>query len=69
MKLTDYIELEECSGRQIRKKKKGTITATLQPILNRLGIESDNWLFLCEPFEMPFKSVVGSAISIQRVCF
>jgi len=47
MKLMDYIELVEWSGRQIQNKKKGAIAATLPPILNRLGIESDNWLFLC----------------------
>jgi len=68
MKLTDYIELVEWSGCQIRNMKKGAIASTLPPILNRLGIESDNWLFLCEHFEMPFKNIVGSAISIQRVC-
>ena len=68
MKLTDYIELVEWTGRQIRNKEKGAIAATLPPILSRLGIESDNWVFLCEHFEMPFKSVVGSALSMKRVC-
>jgi hypothetical protein len=68
MKLTDYIELVEWSGRQIHNKKKGAISSTLPPILNRLGIESDNWLFLREHFEQSFKNVLSSALSIQRVC-
>jgi len=68
MKLTDYIELVEWSGPQIRNKKKGSITSSLPPILNRLGIESDNWLFLCEYFELLFKNIVGSVLSVQRVC-
>jgi len=68
MKLTDYIELVEWSGRQIRNKKKGAIASSQPPNLNRLGMESDNWLFLCQHFEMPFKKLVGSTITIQRVC-
>jgi len=68
MKLTDYIELVEWSGRQISNKKKGCIVSSLPPILNRLGIETDNWLFLCEHFEVPFKNVVGSVLSVERVC-
>ncbi|MFV1985594.1 MAG: transposase, partial [Thiohalomonadales bacterium] len=68
LKLTDYIELVEWSARQIRHKKKSAIASTLPPILNQLGMESDNWLFLCEHFELPFKSIVGSALSVKRVC-
>jgi len=36
--------------------------------LNRLGVETDNCLLLCEHFEVPFKSVIGSVLSVERVC-
>ncbi len=67
MKLTDYIDLVEWSAHQILNKQKN-ITSSQPPILNQLGIESNNWLFLCENFEIPFKYLVGSAISLQQVC-
>jgi REP element-mobilizing transposase RayT len=44
--LRDYLALVDWSGRLIRKDKRGAIDATLPPILNRLGIESDSWELL-----------------------
>jgi REP element-mobilizing transposase RayT len=42
----DYLALVDWTGRLIRKDKRSAIDATLPPILNRLGIESDSWELL-----------------------
>ncbi|VAW65768.1 hypothetical protein MNBD_GAMMA10-3094 [hydrothermal vent metagenome] len=41
--LSEYIELVDLTGRQLREGGKGSIDATELPILQRLGIENDNW--------------------------
>jgi REP element-mobilizing transposase RayT len=66
--LTDYIELVDWTGRIIREDKKGSIPKQLPPVLARLGIEVDNWIYLTEHFESPFKSLVGTALSMRRAC-
>jgi hypothetical protein len=66
--LTDYIELVDWTGRIIREDKKGSIPNQLPPVLARLGIEVDNWIYLAEHFESPFKSLVGTALSMRHAC-
>ena len=66
--LTDYIELVDWTGRIIRDDKKGSIPEYLPPVLTRLGIEAENWVYLTQYFESPFKSLVGSALSMRRAC-
>ncbi len=68
IRLTDYIELVEWSARQIVNEKIHSNKLHLPQILNRLEIKSDNWLFLCKNFEIPFKNVVGTTISIKQLC-
>ncbi|VAW93159.1 Mobile element protein [hydrothermal vent metagenome] len=67
-KLTDYIELVDWTGHILRKGKCGNISNTLPPVLERLGIEADNWLYLSKHFERPFKNLVGTALSMKRSC-
>jgi REP element-mobilizing transposase RayT len=59
-KLTDYLELVELTGRVIREDKRGYIENNLPPILQRLGIESEQWLKMTTSFEISFKSLVGN---------
>jgi len=42
--LKDYIELVDWAGRQIREDKKGYITSTVPPILERIGIDSSAFI-------------------------
>lgn len=42
----DYLQLIDWSGRVIRKDKRGSIDASLPPILTRVGIDSDEWELL-----------------------
>jgi len=67
-RLTDYIELVDWTGRIIRDDKKGAIPNTLPPALVRLGLEPENWIYLSQHFESPFKSLVGTAISMKQAC-
>ena len=66
--LIDYIELVDWTGRLIREDKRGAISATAPPILQRLDISSIHWLELTTNFEKRFKGIAGSAQSIKALC-
>ena len=67
-KLTDYIELVEWTGKQIRDDKRGFIDSKLPPILQRLNIENENWLYLTQHFESKLKGLVGSVFKVKQAC-
>jgi len=67
-RLSDYLELVDWSGRILRENKRGTITATLPPILNRLNIDPKHWLYNCQHFESRFKGLVGSSYALKQAC-
>jgi REP element-mobilizing transposase RayT len=68
MNLSDYIELIDWSGRQIRPDKRGSISDNAPPILARLGIEQGNWLQNCQKLEIDFRQVVGPVAAIEKFC-
>ena len=59
-RLQDYLELLDWTGRQLRKGKRGTIEQALPPILDRLNIAPDKWLYSSTHFEHSFKGFVGT---------
>jgi REP element-mobilizing transposase RayT len=65
-KLTDYLELLDWTGRIIRDDKRGTISKTLPPILQRLDINADNWIELTQTIESNFKGFVGKPESLSH---
>ncbi|MCZ2721353.1 transposase [Marinomonas sp. 15G1-11] len=65
-KLTDYLQLVDMTGRIARQDKRGSIDLSLSPILQRLGISSENWLTIAIQFEQNTHGVVGQEQSIQR---
>ena len=67
-KLTDYIELVELTGRIMREDKRGYITNSIPPILNRLNIEPEHWQYLTQNFESKLKGLVGSVHKIKQAC-
>ena len=67
-KLTDYIELVEWTGKQMRSDKRGAIDKNLPPILERLHFESENWFYLTSHFESKLKGLVGSLIELKQAC-
>ena len=68
LKLEDYIQLVELTGRCIHQNKRGFIDNALPPILSRLNITPENWLKLATKFEYYFKGAVGSPNSISKFC-
>ncbi len=68
MHLTDYIELVDWTGRQIRPDKRGAVSETAPPILARLGIEQGNWLQNCQKLEDDFRQVIGPVAAIDKFC-
>jgi hypothetical protein len=64
--LIDYCELVDCTGRCIREDKAGYIAHHNSPILERLGLNSEQWLTLTTEFEQQFHTAVGSEHMLQQ---
>jgi hypothetical protein len=64
--LIDYCELVDCTGRCIREDKAGHIDPAQSPILERLGINSEQWLTLTTEFEKHFSNAVGNEHMLQQ---
>ncbi len=58
--LRDYCELVDTTGRCIRDDKAGHIDNTRSPILERLGLDSAQWLTLTTEFEKHFCYAAGA---------
>ena len=67
-RLSDYLELVDWTGRQLREGKRGAIQSDVPPILERLHIEPQYWLFLATQFESRFKGLVGTAYILKAAC-
>ena len=67
-RLTDYLELVDWTGRQIREDKRGSIDGDLPCILTRLDIDEEHWLYMTQNFESSFKTLVGAVHSLRKVC-
>lgn len=66
--LTEYIKLVDETGRIIRDDKRGFINKNTPPILKRLNIEEENWLYLTKNFESKLKGLVGSVTKLKQAC-
>jgi hypothetical protein len=64
--LIDYCELVNCTGRCIREDKAGYIEQHQSPILERLGLDTEQWLTLTTEFEQHFSTAVGSEHMLQQ---
>ena len=66
--LIDYLQLVDWTGRQIREDKIGAVSAQAEPILTRLSISPEHWVYLCRHFESRFKGLVGCVHSLEEAC-
>ena len=66
--LNDYLELVDWTGRQIREDKRGYIDSDTPPILQRLGLDVEHWLYLSQHFQGSFKSLVGPVRALRAAC-
>lgn len=65
-RLIDYLNLVDWTGRSIRQDKHGHIVGSIPPILDRLDIETKNWLYLATKFESRFKNLVGGVYALKK---
>jgi hypothetical protein len=59
--LTDYLTLVDWTGRIVRDDKRGALSHTLSPILDRLCLDQQEWLTLSQGFEKSYKTFAGSS--------
>ena len=67
-RLDDYLDVVDWTGRIMRDDKRGAIPDDLPPILERLNIAPQQWLYLTQHFESPFKGLVGSVYKLKQAC-
>ena len=63
--LSDYLELVDITGRLVHPNKSGRIDINSNPILTRLGLDSDTWQTLSLSFESTFNVAAGSTEALQ----
>ncbi len=64
----DYVALVDWTGRQLRHDKRGHFPLSLPPILDRLGVEPDQWTLEMRLYGRWYYRAVGSAAALQRYC-
>jgi REP element-mobilizing transposase RayT len=64
MKISDYLELVDYTGRVFREDKVGTISESLPPILKRLNFDSAGWISMVENLQHDFYYAVGNEICL-----
>ena len=68
IRMTDYFELVELTGKVIREDKRGHIPARLENILSRNDIDPEYWLTGLDSLEKDFPSVMGSETTLLAYC-
>ena len=64
--LKDYCELVDTTGRCIRDDKIGYIDSSHSPILERLGLDAQQWLTLTTEFEKHFCYAAGAELMMKE---
>ena len=59
MKLEEYLELVDETGRCMKEGKRGAISDNLAPILVRMGLRESSWLHTTQHFGNRFYRVCG----------
>jgi hypothetical protein len=66
--LKEYLQLVDWTGRAILENKSGFIPNDCPPILQRLEIDIQHWLYMTQHFESKFKGLVGTVNSLKKAC-
>ena len=64
--LADYIALVDWTGRCCRSDKRGGISDSLPPILERLGIDADQWLRAMQPKGLQLSRALGRIEKLKQ---
>lgn len=59
--MLEYLDLLDWTGRELRAGKVGSIPQHLDPILQRIGLDSHSWCDLVKRFGQVFKRAAGTA--------
>jgi len=62
----DYFELVDWTGRTLREDKRGAIDSQFPPILQRLGIQPENWIDSVSHFQKHFFDAAGTLSSLEQ---
>jgi tRNA(Phe) wybutosine-synthesizing methylase Tyw3 len=62
----EYFDLVDKSGRMVRLHKRGAIDADLEPILRRIGANSDAWFETVSCFGSKFHLAAGLVSSLRN---
>ncbi|MCU7920443.1 MAG: transposase [Candidatus Thiodiazotropha sp. (ex Epidulcina cf. delphinae)] len=68
LRLKDYLELVDWTGRAMLENKRGYIPDNQPPILERLQIDPRHWIYLAQHFESKFKGLVGASYTLKAAC-
>ena len=68
IQFTMYLELVDQTGRIMREGKSGVINKNALPILERLNLSSENWIYLANNFHKPFRNLVGAYFRVKDAC-
>ena len=64
--LYDYLALVDWTGRSIREGKAGSIPNNLAPLLERLNLNTADWLDIIKNFNRHFISAAGSQAHLLK---
>ena len=65
MRQEDYLKLLDWTGRQVRRDKRGAISAELAPILDRLGLSDECWIDGVKNFGRWFHRAAGRVSALS----
>ena len=68
MRLTDYLELVDWTGRVLRDDKRGAISHNAEDILTRLGLDDSQWVEMTSNFEQCFSTFAGNEQGLRSAC-
>ncbi len=64
--LESYLELLDWTGREVSRRKRGSIPKQVEPILQRLGLDGPTWCDVVTQFGCRFKRAVGTANELSQ---
>jgi hypothetical protein len=66
MPFSEYLQLLDWTGREVRADKRGAIPADLAPFLERLHMSGESWLNLVRDFRRKFRRAAGTPESLRK---
>lgn len=65
MTVSEYVQLLDCTARQIHTGKRGVTPSDLPPVFKRLNLQPQAWFGLVQNFGRLFRTVAGRPASVD----